>query len=133
MEQRQLTLAEPEIEDVLDSLVEKLGGKQKVGHRLRPDKDPIEAGRWLANCLNKGKRDKLDVIDVIRLLRAGQMHGCHEAKHYLDYITGYQPSAPRSIEEEKEDLMRKIAANQDVLQKQFMELGVLTAREKGEW
>ena len=133
MEQTQLILSEPEIEDALDSLIEQLGGKQKVGHRLRPDKDPIEAGRWLANCLNKAKRDKLDVIDVIRLLRAGQMHGYHEAKYYLDYITGYQPSAPRSIAEEKEDLMRKITANQDVLQKQLMELGALTVREKGEW
>ena len=132
-EQQQLSFSDPDFLDALDSLIERLGGRKVVGSKLRPNKDPDDSAKWVSNCLDKGKRDKFDISDVLRLLRAGQSIGFHEAKHYLDKITGYHDSQPKSVADEKEDLMRVIVNNQELLKQAYMQLGALADRERGGW
>lgn len=132
-EQQQLSFSDPDFLDALDSLIERIGGRKTVGAKLRPNKDPEDAAKWVSNCLDRGKRDKFDIGDILRLLRAGHSIGFHEAKHYLDKITGYHSSQPKSVADEKEDLMRVIVDNQEHLKRAYMQLGALTERERGQW
>lgn len=38
-------------EDCLQAAVDAAGGNKVVGHKLRPELSPVEAGKWLARCL----------------------------------------------------------------------------------
>lgn len=133
MSEKQLNLLEFDLFDALTGLVDCLGGAKIVGCKLRPDKSADEAQKWINNCLDRKRREKFDPDDLIRLLKAGRNINCHGLKHFIDDLSGYQRSVPKSLEEEKEDLMRSIKVNQEALAKQFHALGRIEEREKGSW
>lgn len=88
-----------EFEDLYDALkgaVTALGGAKKVGPRLRPE--ARDARGWLLNCLNRDHEQKLDPEQVALILRWAGEAGYHDAKHWLDHDTGYQPAAPFALE-----------------------------------
>ena len=70
------------IDAALAQLVRALGGAQRVGHALRPDKSPEDAGKWLQNCLDDGKRDTLHPAQLMLILRMGKKAGVHRVRRY---------------------------------------------------
>lgn len=101
--------------DASKALVDYMGGPKKVGHSLRPELDPHDAGEWLRNCLNPKKRDKLDIDQFLLLLNMGRDAGCHVAMHHLSEAAGYEK--PRTIdpESERDRLQRKfISATEEL-------------------
>lgn len=106
----QSALFHESITDALREVVQALGGIKKVGAAMRPEKTVDEAARWLADCLNADRREKLCPEQVLWLLREGRKTGCHAAMSYLAGEAGY--AAPITIEPEDE-----LAA----LQRQFIE------------
>lgn len=98
------------IEDVhtaLSDVVRALGGFKKVGAAMRPDKAADEAGRWLADCLNKDRRERLDYDQLLWLLKEGRRIGCHTAMHFLNQEAGYAPPVPVEPEDEMAELQRQ--------------------------
>jgi hypothetical protein len=95
------------IEDALKTAVAAMGGSKVVGAKMRPEKLADAAGTWLSDCLNHDKRDKLDLEQVMWLLREARQHGCHQAIHWICQECGY--TAPQAIEpdDEKAQLMRE--------------------------
>ncbi|HEX7113739.1 MAG TPA: hypothetical protein VF193_01295 [Steroidobacter sp.] len=76
--------------DALKHLVKALGGFEAVGLELWPAKSMKAAGNWLRDCLDPERPAKLDLEEVVRLLRMGRERGVHCAVHKLADETGYE-------------------------------------------
>ena len=94
------------IYEAMKSVVVRAGGNKAVGCRLRPTKTPEAAGRWLADCLNPARDERLEPEDFIALLRMGRELGHHAAMQYLATESGYQ-AIPLEPEDEKARLQRE--------------------------
>lgn len=101
-----------EFEDIYDALraaVAALGGAKRVGPRLRPEAK--DAAGWLLNCLNRDHAQKLDPEHVALILRFAGDAGFHDAKHWLDRDTGYQPSITAALEAQLAEALRQAQAD----------------------
>lgn len=97
-------------EDALDALrtcVQALGGFKRVGSQMRPDKTIEQASRWLQDCLNPSEREKLDVDQLLWILREARKIGCHAAMHFIARDTGYSDPSPLEPEDERAKLQRE--------------------------
>ena len=95
--QKQASLAIYEDEfDALRDAVRALGGTKAIGHYLRPDLKPDIAGAWLKDCLNPERREKLDLSQVVRVMRLTHDAGYHGPAQFLAAEMGYaaQPVEP---------------------------------------
>lgn len=102
----QTALFHESLSDALREVVLALGGTKKVGAQMRPEKTIDDAARWLADCLNQDRREKLDPDQVLWILREGRKIGCHAAMHYLCAEAGYSPAAPIEPQDELAELQR---------------------------
>lgn len=103
--------------DALKAIVERAGGNQIVGLRLRPTKNPIEAGKWLSNVLNPMHHEKPDVEDVLALLRIGHEVGFHGCKWWIDADTGYGTTGPLNDEDQEGEYLRVVASASNELRR----------------
>ena len=108
------------IYEAMKSIVIRGGGNKVVGCKLRPSKSPDAAGRWLADCLNPHREERLDPEDFIALLRIGRELGHHAAMNYIAGEAGYQ-ALPVEPEDEKARLQRECVES-------VKALGVLVAK-----
>lgn len=76
--------------DALRTVVQALGGSKTVGCKLWPDKTPDAAARYLSDCLNHAKAEKLSPDQMLLLLRWGHDTGCHAAMQYIAQEAGYE-------------------------------------------
>lgn len=85
------------LNDALREVVLAIGGTKKVASLMRPEKTVDEAARWLNDCLNADRREKLDPDQMLFLLREGRKVGCHSAMGYISAESGYsaQPIEPQ--------------------------------------
>lgn len=106
-------------ETVLDSLraiVEHAGGAKAVGCRLRTSKTPDEARRWLLDCLNPSRQERLDPDDLLHLLRIGREVGYHGAMAFIAQEAGYK-CEPMEPQDEQAKLQREFVDGIKVLGK----------------
>lgn len=102
-------------EDVTDALrhaIKALGGFEVVGHDLWPTKPRAAAGRLLSDCLNPERPAKLDLDDVVALLRMARERGVHCAMWQLADDAGYTRPAiapTKTPEQELADRMLRHA------------------------
>lgn len=102
-------------EEALRSLVDALGGFKKVGAQLRPSLPADQAGRWLAQCLDSGRAEKLALDELLWLLAEGCRRGCHVASTFFMRQAGYKTPEPMDVETELQRLQREfIAATQSI-------------------
>lgn len=94
-------------EDALRSLVDALGGFKKVGAMLRPTLPVDQAGRWLAQCMDASRPEKLALEDLLFLLAEGRKQGCHVAATFLMRRSGYKDPEPLDVETELQRLQRQ--------------------------
>lgn len=92
-----------DLNDALRTVVQALGGMKAVGIRLWPDKAPDAAGRYLADCLNAAKSEKLSGDQILLLLRWGHDIGVHAGMQYIAQEAGYEIT-PISPEGERDRL-----------------------------
>jgi hypothetical protein len=95
------------INEALKEAVKALGGAKKVGQQLKPERLADDAGRWLSDCLNADRREKLDPEQVLWILRESRKVGCHTAMHFICDDAGYTKAAPLEPEDEKARLQRE--------------------------
>lgn len=93
--QASLAIYEDEL-DALRDAVRALGGTKVIGHCLRPDLKPDVAGGWLKDCLNPERREKLDLSQVVKVMRMAHDAGYHAPAQFLAAEMGYaaQPIEP---------------------------------------
>lgn len=105
------------VNDALRACVMALGGPKKVGAQMRADKGAEGAGRWLDDCLNLGRPEKLGPEQVLWLLSAAREAGFHDAMRWLAGAAGYQPPLPQDPTTELADLTRQMAAQMSSLER----------------
>lgn len=101
------------VEDYYEAIratVQGLGGFKRVGHDLKPDLTPDAAGRWLADCCNADKREKLSPTELAYIRRRARGTGVHVLAAFEMQDAGYAPPQPVEPEDERAALMRKFVA-----------------------
>ncbi|MEW8193920.1 MAG: hypothetical protein AB2793_09425 [Candidatus Thiodiazotropha sp.] len=115
----QSELFHEDIYDALRSCISVLGGAKKVGAALRPEMPIDKAGNWLNDCLNSAKRDKLDIEQVLYILREARKAGCHAAMYFIADDCDYhrpEPVEPRDeMAELQKAFIQSVQQNQKIL------------------
>lgn len=100
-------------EDVWQALrdcVSVMGGSKKVGVLLRPELDAQTAGRWLLDCLNPDRKEKLCLDQALLILRESRVAGCHAGMAFITRHAGYADPQPIEPEDERAALQRDYIA-----------------------
>lgn len=94
-------------EDALKDAIKALGGMKKVGSQLKPDLTADNAANWLRDCLNPERRDKLDVRQVMWILREAAKVGFHSAMDFIAADCGYEVPRYIPVEDQAAELQRQ--------------------------
>lgn len=97
--------------DAIRAAIEGLGGFKRVGSDLKPDLAVEAAGRWLADCCNPDKREKLSLTELAYIRKAARMAGVHVLTAYEAQDAGYAPPQPIAPEDEAAQLQREFIAS----------------------
>lgn len=93
--------------DALRHVVKALGGHDAVGVELWPAKTRHAAGAWLSDCLNPERPAKLDLEELLQILRMGHAKGVHLGLHYLCDELGYCRPSPVEPHDQEAELLRQ--------------------------
>ncbi len=110
-----IALFHDSLSDALTETVKALGGHKVVGAMLKPEKTPDGAGRWLLDCLNPSRAERLDPDQVRFILREGRKANAHAAINYLLREAGYADATPIEPEDERARLQREFLAGVSAL------------------
>lgn len=105
------------VNDAIRDLVVQIGGTKKVGAMLRPEMPADHAARWLNDCLNHDRREKLNPEQLLWLLREGRRVGAHILMTYLNSEAGYSVPSPIEPRDEMAELQREYIAAAKTMQK----------------
>lgn len=108
----QIPLFVEDYNEAIRATVNALGGFKKIGHELKPDKGVEEAGRWLADCCNPEKREKLSPPELAFIRRRARIEGCHILAAFEMREAGYHEPQPIEPEDERAALMREFVNSQ---------------------
>lgn len=87
------------IEQALASCVQALGGAKSVGSKLWPDKSVEDARVLLLNCMNPGRKEKLDYTQIMFIFREAKNAGCHAPFVWFAREIGYDTKPVTKAEE----------------------------------
>lgn len=110
--------AQPQLfyEDVFEvarGAVQAAGGAKAVAKVLWPHMPVSEAQRKLLDSLNRERSEKLELEEFLAVLRMAREAGFHQAKHWIDAETGYQPTPPADPRIERDRLADEMARAAD--------------------
>lgn len=86
-------------EDALRAAVQYLGGTKKVGVMLWPDKGVDAASRYLLDCLNPSRAEKLEITQIMRLFTLAKETGHHGPYTWFSEQIGYDARPITKAEE----------------------------------
>lgn len=107
MESSQVPLFVEDLNEAIRATINALGGMKAVGVELRPEKSAVDAGKWLADCLNPDKRDRLAPDQLAYIRRRGRIAGCHILASFEMQDAGYAPPVALEPEDERAALQRE--------------------------
>ncbi|CUR48466.1 hypothetical protein BN2364_4025 [Alloalcanivorax xenomutans] len=102
----QATLFHEDVFEALRTDILMLGGPKVVGAMLKPEADPQAAGRWLSDCLNTAKAEKLGLEQMIFIMRRAREKGSSAAMFFIADECGFSRPAPLEPEDERAKLQR---------------------------
>lgn len=97
------------VEDYYEAIratVQSLGGFKRVGSDMKPDLAVDAAGRWLADCCNAEKREKLSPTELSYLRRRARQANVHVLAAFEMRDAGYGDPLPIEPEDERAALQR---------------------------
>lgn len=106
----QLPLIVEDLPTAIRAVIQSLGGSKRAGSLLRPELPADDAGRWLRDCLDADRREKLSLEQFLLLLVEGRRVGCHVAMGFLCEQAGYAPPQPVEPAGEAAELQRQFIA-----------------------
>lgn len=92
-------------------------GPKKIGKELWPTKTEEGAARYLNDCLNPDREQKLSGEEILLIARRGREAGLHLITAFVCMETGYAPPTPVDPEDEKAELQRQFHADVDRLER----------------
>ena len=94
--------------DAARDAVKHLGGAKKVGEMLWPDKPSEAAARYLHDCLNASRAERLSPSQFVLLMRKARAVGFHGLAAYVLSEAGYAPPVPMGPDTEATVLARQL-------------------------
>lgn len=85
-------------------------GVKRIAKELWPAKSEEEAARYLADCLNPDRPQKLSGEEILVIARRGREQGFYLITAYICADTGFAPPMPIDPEDEKAELQRRYIA-----------------------
>lgn len=125
------------VEEGYDTILEAIradvmaaGGMKKVGTALRGEATDAEtARRWLSDCLNEHRAEKLGLDELVAVIRMAKQKGSHVTMLYLADQCGFTRPRPVETADEKaraqRDLMNLLSELPDVVARAESVLGKL--------
>jgi hypothetical protein len=107
MEKQQIPLFVEDYNEAIRATVQALGGFKRIGADLKPDMAVDAAGRWLADCCNPDKREKLAPSELAFIRKRARAEGVHILAAYEMRDAGYAEPQPIEPEDERAALMRE--------------------------
>ncbi|MTI72562.1 MAG: hypothetical protein FH747_03035 [Stenotrophomonas sp.] len=104
---QQATLFHEDIFEALRTDILMLGGPKVVGAMLKPEADPQAAGRWLSDCINTAKAEKLGLEQMLFIMRRAREQGSSAAMFFMADECGYSRPQPLEPEDERAKLQRE--------------------------
>lgn len=89
-----------DIYDALKDAVKALGGAASVGKRLRPEAPIGKAERWLLDCINPNRDQKLDTEQFMAIVGWSRAAGHHMLMDYITDDAGYKRTTPIMLVEQ---------------------------------
>lgn len=126
----QIPLFVEDYHEAIRATVQALGGFKRVGSDLKPDLAVEAAGRWLADCCNPDKREKLSLTELAYIRKAARAAGCHILATFEMREAGYAEPQPVAPEDEAAQLQREFIASVkalETLQKRLARNGLAVA------
>lgn len=102
--------------DALREVVAACGGAKQVAAKLWPEKTPDGAQRFLLDCLNESRAERLDPDRLRMIFKLGRDVGCHSAINWMLRDLGYEDSRTLDPQDEQAALMRDYVAAAKVMQ-----------------
>lgn len=116
------------VEDYMDAIratVMALGGYKRVGSDMRPDLAADAAGRWLSDCLQADRREKLDLTQLAWLRRRARIANVHVLAQFELREAGYADPQPVEPEDERAALQREFVKQTKSLERMLARLSQL--------
>lgn len=104
----QQSLFSDDIYEALRTCISAMGGAKRVGKLLWPELTPPRAGERLACCLNPDRGEKLDLDQVLLVLREARVAGCHAGLYFIADECGYERPRPTDPEDQIAELQDEI-------------------------
>jgi len=112
----QIPMFVDDLNEAIRATINALGGMKEVGSKLKIELDPVDAGKWLANCVNTAKRDRLNPDQLAYIRRKARAAGCHILAAFEAQDAGYAPPQPIAPEDEAAQLQREFIASVKALE-----------------
>lgn len=106
MTEPQIPLFVEDYNEAIRATVQALGGFKRIGSELKPDLGVEAAGRWLSDCCNPDKREKLAPSELAYIRRRARVAGVHVLASFEAQEAGYAPPVPIEPEDERAALQR---------------------------
>lgn len=108
----------PLIIDTLNDAVRdtaRILGVKKIAKELWPAKGEEAAARYLNDCLNADREQKLSGEEMLLIARRGREIGCYLITSFINAETGFSPPQPIDPDDQKAELQRKFIERADSL------------------
>lgn len=102
----QLPLIVESLEDAIRATVQAMGGYKRVGADMKPELAADAAGRWLSDCLNPDRRERLTPHELAYIRRRARQAGIHILAAFEARDAGYAEPVPVEPEDERAALQR---------------------------
>lgn len=95
------------LSDALRNVVAACGGPKKVASTLWPTKQPPAAARYLNQCLEDERAEKLALDELMAVLKMGREADCHVAMYLIADQLNYEKPGTVDPESERDRLQRE--------------------------
>jgi hypothetical protein len=116
MEKQQIPLFVEDYSEAIRTTIQALGGFKRIGAELKPDMAVDAAGRWLSDCCNADKREKLAPSELAYIRKRARTEGVHILAAYEMREAGYAEPQPLEPQDERAALMREYVQATKLLQ-----------------
>jgi hypothetical protein len=106
MDKQQIPLFVEDYSEAIRATIQALGGFKRIGAELKPDMAVDAAGRWLSDCCNPDKREKLAPSELAYIRKRARAEGVHILVAYELREAGYAEPQPLEPQDERAALMR---------------------------
>lgn len=120
-----------DLNEALRATVQAMGGPKKVAYELWPTLGVEGAASRMRDCLNPDRRQELDPLDLLALMKMARSHGVHTLAAHLMREAGYADPQPVEPEDQRAELQREFVTMGKRMEQLMRQLNAMPAPVRG--